>query len=331
MLNYAYKYTGGVLTSPPLTLPIPYFNNKPEYAGFVSAWDPYSKTHTSRLWMTDLNQDGLPDILAGQEIWGSAGLQRSVFQILINRGGMVFSDQTDTLQPEYVKTSNTIDYSVRLVDVDSSGIDSMFLVGTGASTPSLSTVHGNYLLVNDGTGRLYAVLHDQFRGMATKLITYAQAQLPSTKFASPGSVPSFYPYRTKDGLINYVAMLSTGLYSDFSFTGYMFVNVPLGINLTTDFRRDLTVATRNGSKNIRTFAGNDTIFRALSDPDCRIDGGLGTNTVVYPGKRSDWVLSRVGTQFTARPTAPASGGTDTLTRIQKARFDDQTVDLASLP
>lgn len=324
MLNYAYKYAGGVVTTPALSLPTPYFNNKPEYAGFASAWDPYSKTHTSRLWMTDLNQDGLPDILAGQEIWRDGpGLQRSVFQMLINRGSMAFADQTDALQPEYAKNSYSIDYSLRLVDVDGSGIDSMFLAG-GAYTPSLTTVHGNYLLVNDGTGRLYAVMHDQFNGMASKLIAFVQAQLPTNKNANPNSVPSFYPYRTKGGLINYVAMVSTG-------GGYSFVNLPLAINLATDFRRDLTVTTRNGSKNIRTFAGNDTIFRALGDPDCRIDGGLGTNTVVYPGKRSDWVIARAGSQFTARPASSDSGGTDTLTRIQKARFDDQTLELTSLP
>ena len=329
MQNYAYKYAGGVLTPVPVLLPKPYFNDKAAYAGLKSAWDPYSKTHTSRLWMTDLNQDGLPDIVAGQEIWsGSAGLQRSVFQLLLNRGGMSFTDETDSLAPEYAKDSYSIDYSVRLADVDGSGIDSMLLVGSSAYTPSLTTVHGNYLLVNDGTGRLYAVMHDQFNGMAPKLIAYVQSQLPSTRYASPGSVPSIYPYRTKGGLINYVAMLNTGLYSDFSSTGYLFVNLPLNINLATDFRRALTIPTRNGSRNIRTFAGDDTIHRSPGDPNCRIDGGGGVNTAVYFGKRVDWVIVRNGSQITV--THVSSGVVDTLTRVQKARFDDITIDLSSI-
>ena len=107
-----------------------------------------------------------------------------------------------------------------------------------------------------------------------------------------------------------------------------FVNVPLGLNLTTDFRRDLTVTRRNGSKRIRTFAGNDTIHRAVADPDCSIDGGLGANTAVYPGPRSDWTIARSASRVQIRP-ARAAGGTDTLIRIQKARFDDQTVDLTT--
>ena len=314
MQNYAYKYAGGVVTLPPVLLPKPYFNDKPEYAGFVSQWDPYSKTHTSRLWTTDLNQDGLPDILAGEEIWSSSkGGQRAMFQLLINRGGMRFTDDTDALQPEIAKDGG-IDYSVRLVDVDASGIDSMFLSG--------------YLLVNDGTGRLYAALHSEFDGMRSKVVDYAQSQVPSTQLIS--GLFGFYPYRTKDGRINYVAGMFTKNRSDLKISGNVFVNLPLGINLSTDFRRDMTVGSRNGSRNIRTFAGNDTIYRAPGDPDCRIDGGLGNNTMVYPGKRADWVLTRSGTAITVKP-ANGSVGTDTLTRVKTAKFDDQTVELASLP
>ena len=108
------------------------------------------------------------------------------------------------------------------------------------------------------------------------------------------------------------------------------VNVALGTSPVTDFRRDLTVTTRNGSRNIRTFAGNDTIHRAASDPDCRIDGGPGVNTVVYPGRRADWVVARAGTRIAVAPVS-GGGGTDSLTHVQKAQFDDITLDLTTLP
>ena len=80
MQNYAYKYNAGVLTSPPVSLPKPYFNDKPAYASFSSLYGPYSKTHTPRLWATDLNQDGLPDIVAAQELFsaGPEGLQKGI-------------------------------------------------------------------------------------------------------------------------------------------------------------------------------------------------------------------------------------------------------------
>ena len=74
--TFAYKYNDGVLSTPPVLLPMPYFNDKSEYEEFESRWDPCFKTHTPELWTTDLNQDGLPDILAGQMIWSfGAGQQ----------------------------------------------------------------------------------------------------------------------------------------------------------------------------------------------------------------------------------------------------------------
>jgi hypothetical protein len=48
--------------------------------------------------------------------------------------------------------------------------------------------------------------------------------------------------------------------------------------------------------------------------------------VVYPGVRADWVIEWVGGKVTVRPVS-GGGGTDGLTRVQRARFDDQTVDL----
>jgi hypothetical protein len=328
LLNYAYRYDGTVRL-PSVLLPKPYFNDKPQYAAFRSNWDPYSKSHTSRLWSTDLNQDGLPDILAGQEIWsaGPEGLQKAVFQLLVNRGNMVFEDLTDALAPEFSQDSY-IDYNVRLADVDGSGIDTMFLSSNPAYQDALDAARqGQYILVNDGTGRLHAAMHEEFRAMRTQIASFLSARLAPGTFVSPNITPQFIAYRTAGGAINFLAAVP--YYDPAAANVRAFVNVALQVNLATDFRRDLTIPTRNGSRRIRTFAGNDTIHRAASDPDCAIDGGLGTNTVVYPGRRSDWVVAKSGDQVTVRP-ASGTGGTDTLRRIQRARFDDVTLDLASL-
>jgi len=331
MLNYAYRYVGGAAVSPPVLLPKPYFNDKPAYAGYVSLWDPYSKTHTSRLWTTDLNQDGLPDILAGQEIWtgGPAGLQKAVFQLLVNRGGMVFTDDTDALAPEFNQDS-FIDYTVRFADVDASGIDTMFHASNPVFYPETDALkQGQYILVNDGTGRLYAAMHDEFRAMRVQIAAFLNPLIPGGG-TSNAITPQFIAYRTATGKLNFVAVVHYFMPNLSPQHRWAFVNVPLGIDLTTDFRRDLTVATRNGSKRIRTFAGNDTIHRVLADPDCAIDGGLGSNVAVYPGPRSAWTVTKFTTKVTVRPAA-GPGGTDTLTRIQSARFDDQIVDLAAFP
>jgi hypothetical protein len=328
MQNYAYKYNAGVLTTPSILLPKPYFNDKPAYASYVSQWDPYSKTHTSRLWTTDLNQDGLPDIVAGQEIWtsGAAGLQKQAYQLLINRGGMVFTDDTDALAPEFSQDSYN-DYSARFADVDGSGIETMLHSANPSFSDALdATKQGQYILVNDGTGRLYAAMHDEFRAMRTQIADFLNRSLPGGASVSSSITPQFITYRTAAGKLNFVAVAR---YVGSGKTSFAFVNVPLEINLATDFRRDLTVANRNGSKRIRTFAGNDTIKRALSDPDASVDGGLGTNTAVYPGRRAAWIITKAGDKTTVRP-ASGAGGTDTLTRIQRAQFDDQTVDLTTL-
>jgi hypothetical protein len=332
MLNFAYKFNGGTVSGNPISLPTPYFNGKPEYASYVSEWDPYSKTHTSRLWTTDLNQDGLPDILAGQEIWThtDAGLQKSTFQLLINRGGMNFTDETDALASERDMNAN-IDYNVRFADVDGSGIDTMFHAAGQSYPDSLDAQkQGQYVLVNDGTGRLYAAMHDEFRAMRTAIANFVKTKVASNFYVSPNYTPQFLAYRTPNGKLNFLAsvIITKTVSANVYLNSYALVNVPLQLELSTDFRRDLTINTRNGSKRIRTFAGNDTINRALTDPDCSIDGGLGFNTVVYPGKRTDWLITRVGNNVTIKPAA-GGGGTDTLTRVQKAVFDDQIVDLTA--
>ncbi len=244
---------------------------------------------------------------------------------------MVFTDETDTLAPEYDQDQDScIDYSVRLKDVDGSGIDTIFMSpGAVCTEPDIGAKMGQYILVNDGTGRLYAAMHDEFRAMRTQIAVFLNRNLPAGYRALPAITPEFIAYRTASGTINFLAVVpasTRGVEPPPALSA--FVNVPLGINLTTDFRRELTVSSRNGSKRIRTFAGDDTIHRALTDPDCAIDGGLGTDTVVYPGKRADWVLTRTDETVTVSPST--GGGTDTLTNIEKAAFDDQTVALTAL-
>ena len=329
MLNWAYRYANGAVSATAVQLPKPYFNDKAQYASFRSFWDPSSKTHTSRLWTTDLNQDGLPDILAGQEIWTpeAAGLQKSVFQLLVNRGNMTFEDQTDALAPEYSQDS-AIDYNVRFADVDGSGIDTMFL----SSSPAFSAAadeakQGQYVLVNDGTGRLYAAMHTEFRAMRTQIAEFLRTRLPAGMTAGNTITPQFIAVRSPSGALDFLAVVTAFVQNPVRHP-FAFVHVALQVNLATDFRRDLTIPTRNGSRRIRTFAGNDRISRALSDPDCAIDGGLGLNTVVYQGSRANWIVTRVGDQVTVRP-ASGAGGTDTLTRVQRAVFDDQALDLTT--
>jgi hypothetical protein len=333
MTTRAWPIDGGQFTAASLTLPDPYFDGKPEYSNFESWLDPQSKTHNFRLWSTDLNQDGRPDIVAEAMIWsGGRSLQKAMLQLLVNRGGMTFEDQTDVLKPEF-RIDGELDASPRVIDLDGSGIDTIIFgqgrwLGLGSQVLDRSR-HGSYILVNDGTGRLYGAMDAEFTALGQQVLDFVNAQ-PGL-FAEGRTQPNFIAYRRPDGKVSFLAQLLAMRFGiiDPGSQMFAFVNVPLGIDITTGFKRDLTVPTRNGSRNIRTFAGNDTIHRALADPDCRIDGGLGVNTVVYPGRRADWVITKTAAGHAVAPAA-GGGGTDRLTRIQRARFDDQTVDLGTL-
>ena len=62
--------------------------------------------------------------------------------------------------------------------------------------------------------------------------------------------------------------------------------------------------------------GNDTL-----------DGGLGIDTAVFSGLRSAYTITTID----ATTIISGPDGTDTLTNIEKAKFNDQTVLLAPSP
>ncbi|MGE0447247.1 MAG: hypothetical protein AB7P99_18635 [Vicinamibacterales bacterium] len=323
----AWELINGTTMQPLYALPAPYFDARPEYAAFESFFAP-SKTHTVGLISVDLNQDGLLDIVTVSTLWrnGANGHQKGAYQVLLNRGGMRFTDDTDALGTEFSHDS-VIDYSAQFIDVDASGIETFFTASHLLDTPTGDEARqGNYILVNDGTGHLYAAMHAEFRSLGAQVTAFVNARLGRGN-ANEGITPQFVPYRTADGTLNFVAVVDLAGRAQVDPARLALVNVPVGVNLTTDFRRDMTVPGRNGSRRIRTFAGNDTIARALADPDCTIDGGLGTDVVVYPGSMHDWSLQREGSTVLVSHKSGA-GGTDRLTRVEIARFDDGDVPLA---
>jgi hypothetical protein len=98
------------------------------------------------------------------------------------------------------------------------------------------------------------------------------------------------------------------------------VNVPLAINLTTDFKKNITITNRNGSKKVRTFAGNDVIAGGCTGT-CTVDGGLGTNTVVYSGSKASYNIVRTSDGFVVSNQL----GAETLKNIQVLQFNDVVI------
>jgi hypothetical protein len=320
--QYILPLVNKVLVLPPMPMPAPYFN-KPQYDAYMSQWP--GKTHNSRIWVDDLNQDGRPDVIVNAEIWsGSAGLQRNTLQLLISQGGLTFTDETDTLNPDY-DLGSMVDYSLRIVDVDGSGIASYLESSSDACNAGATCMpaHGNYILVNDGSGRLHVAMHDEFLSLKSAVARFIAAQnLPGIDFNSGEGLyawtPRFIAYQNAAGRINFVAVMQVGVPSGEAFA---VVNLPLEIDLATQYREDLTVLDRNGSKHIRTFAGNDTIYAKNSGTPCMVDGGTGTDTAVYPGKKADYAVTKTATGWTV--VGPQVN--DTLKNVEILQFADGTM------
>lgn len=81
---------------------------------------------------------------------------------------------------------------------------------------------------------------------------------------------------------------------------------------------------------MRTWAGNDVFYDTNANSNTtKIDGGLGTNKVIYSGSSAQYSVSR-NTNGTATVISLSSAPiqvNDTLTNIQQIQFSDKTLSL----
>ncbi len=289
-----YTLSGSTLANAP-SFTAPLYFDQAQYAnkGLISEWPTLS--HNYRTWTDDFNHDGKLDILLGVGIWSSKyGWQKNKLQMFENQGGLNFSDVTDKLGQAYDENTSFVDYSMQILDIDGSGINSYLMAGD----PNASDYkQSNYLMLNDGTGRLHAALHNEFQTWTVK------------------GANKFIAYQLSSGAINYVAQTSKGdLY-----------NLPLQYVVASDFKQDITVADRNNSTQMRTWAGRDifTDTKANTAP-AHIDGGLGLDTSSYSKPSSSYNITR-NTDGSARVVG--GGISDTLVNVERLQFSDKTVAL----
>jgi len=312
-----YGLTGNALNyNQTYVLPTPYFSNNPAYSG--------ASTHQYRVWTDDFNHDGKLDLMVAESTAQGIPTQASKIQMLQNQGNFAFTDMTNALGSAYASTTNNVDYSTQFVDLDHSGINSYLL---GDSPLGAGTTQSNYLLVNDGTGKLYAALHNEFVAWGNNAKAYLDAN--GIKYNTALS-PKFIAYQLANGAVNYVADLSTG-----DGTNEALVNVPVQYNPTTDFIQNITIADRNQSMLMRTWAGNDTFYDINTNAQAaHIDGGLGSNTSVYSDKAANYsVTSLTGGSFEVKHTVTNSTPNvdDTLVNISRLSFSDTMVALDNGP
>lgn len=308
----------------------PYLSAVPEFAEMASEWGR-GVTHVPRVWTDDINHDGRPDILAANSLWSSGNpYYPSALQVLQHGGDLSFEDRTEDLNPDYDLDTRETDYTMRKVDLDGSGIDSYLMGGESFGTAER---HSNYVLLNDGSGRLHVAWHDAFADLAEQVNAYL-GQHPALRDegiyvwdVETQGVGRFIPYQSQAGGLNVLAQVSAtathnaGTHAEMPKVMYAFVDVALGWDPTTDYDTAITIADRNDSLRLRTFAGDDVIRDGNAASGARIDGGLGMDTAVYRGGQADYDVRQAG-DGTWRVTG--AGGTidDRLTNVERLTFSD---------
>ncbi len=321
--------TGDVTSTTPTQVITPYLSTLPQFDKFPAQIIGPGVTHVYRVWSLDLNKDGEGDLLAGQSMWSQTATDFPVaLQVLINKGDGTFTDVTEKLNPDMKLMTAEMDYNPQFLDLDNSGIETLLFSGSfSVSSPARQS---DYVLLNDGTGRLHIALHDQFFDLATSVSGYL-----GQPFNDKSTPARFIAVPKADGSLDFVASVATTAYDQdlkLNVAAYQYINVDLSYNPKTDFTTSVTIKDRNHSALMRTWAGDDIFYDLNGAAQARLDGGLGQDTVIYSGKRSDYTigLNADGTVLVTSKTSGIPKVADTLRNFETFKFSDVTLKLADL-
>ena len=315
----------------PLAILSPYFNNS-QYSSYFSGTSD-NRVLEPRLWSDDFNHDGKLDIVALSGIWSpTINWSLSTIQMLQNKGNNIFADVTDKFNSGF-DTASQPDYEMQMQDIDHSGINSYLVGMTSSGSSNAINQQGNYLLVNDGTGKTYVALHDQFVALGQQVLNYANSvkQENGIGWVQEG-IPTFRGYLDASGYLNYVADIGVDSYTTGRDIGQnLFINVPIHYAPATNFTQNITITDRNQSKLMRTWAGNDVIMDTNANAaPAHIDGGLGVNTAVYSDVSANYSMKSLGTagyEVKHTTTNAFANVDDTLINIQYLKFSDTNLTL----
>lgn len=300
----------------------PYFTANPQYANVPNLFGN-GTTHAPRVWVDDFNHDGKPDLLVSALMWtqdiGMEFAELQMFQNASSVGAVSFTDKTAALNGSYDLKTDEVDKAMQIVDIDHSGIATYFQAGSTSpfnqdGTPQ-SSMQNNYIMLNDGTGKLHIYMHSQFQALGEQVNAYAGLK--------NAGQPRFIEYLTSDNKINLVAEF--GISRNINGTNVHqqeFVNVPVRLDPSLDYTESVTVSDRNQSKIMRTWAGNDLFKDINANTSASINGGLGIDTSIYSGKASDYKLTH---NADGSITVKGLALTDQLTNIERLQFSDRSV------
>lgn len=314
----------------------PYFNDKPAYSNIPGLYGP-GLTHVPRVWVDDFNHDGRPDILASALMWtGENGMELSILQMFQNttsNGTASFKDVTDLLNPNFNTKTVEIDKSMQIVDFDKSGINSYFLSSCtqfdeqGIPKNEMSS---NFILLNDGTGKIHIYKHTEFNELGKEINNYAKQYLMQSKIITTTDFtaePRFIEVSEGDGIINLIAIVSyTATYNGKNIQEQLIINTPINFEPIIDYTKNIQISDRNHSSIIRTWAGND-LFKDLNSNSklTNIDGGLGIDTSAYSLNFNDYIFKNISEGiFTIQTKDPINEliTNDSIKNIERINFKD---------
>lgn len=181
---------------------------------------------------------------------------------------------------------------MQMVDIDNSGIKTLLLAGDPAANINTER-QSNYILLNDGTGKLYAGLHTQYSNYSN-------------------DINQFIPLLNKDKSISFIGVSKS----------YDLYSLDISYNPTRDFNENISIVDRNNSKIIRTWAGNDVIYDTNANlSSTKIDGGFGIDRAVYSQAREKYstLIGADGIHI------KGAGLDDTLLNIERIKFSDKII------
>ncbi|GGK47287.1 FG-GAP-like repeat-containing protein [Salinarimonas ramus] len=246
--------------------------------------------------LTDLNRDGLPDLILAQSLWDDAldaKYRGGRLQILINEGSGIFSDETDVrLSGDALPDEDfTNFFEPKVVDLDGDGHLDLVVTVISQSANYTSRVY-----LNDGTGRLV-----QDRAFDTRGI--------------------YFPLdATGDGRVDLVHLDLEIIGADGDGFGIAVPRFTILENLVGSLR----FAGGPGRDVLQGTSGSDTLAGGAGDDE--IHGGAGIDTAVFEGAARDFRIS--GRDAEVSVSGPS--GIDTLFGVERLRFADGllAVDLA---
>jgi hypothetical protein len=328
-------------------LPAPYFEDKPEYAGYPSFNGPNHLSHDILVDIRDIDSDGRQDILVNSVIYDHvAGFVAGVVQILHNKGNLQFEDVTDTSLYNFF-LGKASGHEAQFVDVNGDGFPDILIPQHGGAFDSTAATAAqtwaNQILINTGTGKFVQAMWNEFHEM-----TISQEQIvPDGFFLRQDS--KYTPYLLPDRRLGFIAsqdMFLNGVRKTAFFDFRAHQPLSTGPNGTdpalhgapgfseyfylTEYP-DVAAAVATGqytSGLAHYLAVGRNQGREAFAPNATIRGSMQTHTLILNGPRSNFTVSGIVGGYRLKDNI-GRYGTLTLFDIEHVRFSDTTIALGS--